>query len=178
MRHIAHSNSSSMETNTSFTFKRSWLEVVRELSDPMEQAVLLMAIATYGIERRFVPTSSPAVNAIMRVIMADIDSRGSRRTPVQESEIPGKVKAELEMTKELMRDEQDFYREDASCDIELLKQGVRGYIERFGHECVARGRFHASQSDFNADFRRWFTPGICDDPSASSRYFRQRLPAH
>lgn len=163
-----------MESHTSFTFKSAWLDAVRELTDPVEQALLLKAIATYGIERKLTPTSSPAVNAVMRIIMADIDAQASRGKPKTDTDVPAKVKAELEMTKDLMRNEQDFYREDASCDIGLLKQGVKGYIERFGHECVGRGRFHGSPSEFAADFRRWFNPGVCDNPVASARYFRRR----
>lgn len=163
-----------MESHPSFTFKSSWLEAVRELADPAEQAMLLIAIATYGIERRFTPTSSPAVNAVMRIVMADIDARSTRGSSAAGVDVSAKVKAELEMTKELMRNEQDFYREDAACDLGLLKQGVLGYIERFGHECAGRGRFHDSLAEFSDDFRRWFVPGVCDDAKASARYFRRR----
>lgn len=72
-----------MKFNT-FTFRAEWLEAAEALNDPTLKAELLLAITTYGLTGQFTPLHSPAVNALMVIIKAQIDCTPARRKAVNE----------------------------------------------------------------------------------------------
>lgn len=67
--------------NTQFKFHDEWFHAARALNDATLEAELIQAIIIYGIHGSYAPSSSAAVNALMTLIIPQIDAANKPRKP-------------------------------------------------------------------------------------------------
>ena len=154
----------------SFRFKATWLKAAEAISDTAVQAELMLAIARYGVYGTFTPSRNDAVNAVMQIVIAEIDAKKS-----------SSEKSDTQMVDDVEHEQELFSQAEDTVDKDVMhaspaahKAGIGVCFLRFRSECIARRRFHGSKRELISDLRRRISKDVFGIPEAEARFFRRK----
>ncbi len=154
----------------SFKFNPHWLKAVEAINDPAVQTELLLAIARYGVRGTFTPSANDAVNAVMQIVIEEIDSKQSRRKELDKETVE-KIDQEQILFEQVEKQTRDMAMHASPA---ARKMDIGVCFHRFQCECLARQRFHKSKIELLEDFRTRISPEVYGIPDAEARFFRRK----